>query len=138
MIAETSAFCGALAICVLASSSSSPYRTPDGHAGSQLRQPRHSLICAVNVGSSSGSVPSSTLAMRPMRPRGEDRSSKVRRYVGQTGRQKPHLMHVLTIASDGMSGATKPASTIGVRSGRERRTYQRACRIELRLEQTHE
>ncbi len=62
-----------------AASSPLPYSTPDGHTGSQPRQPRQASRCWATASSPGWKMAAERPRMRTMRPRGESASSAVAR-----------------------------------------------------------
>ena len=89
-----------------AASMSAPYGTPDGHAVSQARQPRHRSRCRITSGDASRR-PSSRPRMRWMRPRGESASVPSSRYVGHADWQRPQCTQVssFSVSTKRIAGA---------------------------------
>lgn len=77
------------AIVARVASRRSPNGTPDGHAVSHARHPRHRSRCVPISASSSGTSPSRSRRMSTRRPRGLSFSSSRFTYVGQACRQNP-------------------------------------------------
>ncbi len=87
-------------------SSRCPYGTPDGHAVSHARQPRHRSMCSRRSGSLGASFPSTSARIRTIRPRGESFSSSRARYVGHACRQNPQCTHASSPACSCASGVS--------------------------------
>jgi hypothetical protein len=85
-----------------------PKGTKEGHAASQARHWRQKLIISSKV-SSTGATPSAMADIAVSLPRGDAPSSPVSRYVGHTGRHRPHCTHEASSESVGASGVTQPA-----------------------------
>ncbi len=83
----------AAAIVARVASSSSPYGTPEGHAVSHARQPRHRSRCVLASGSVMEISPSSIRLINTRRPRGLSFSSSRLTYVGHACKQNPQCTH---------------------------------------------
>src|SRR5216117_4104188 len=89
-----------------------PKPTPDGHTGSQPRQPRQRSRCTTTAGSSGASSPASSARMSSMRPRGLSASSPVARNVGHAWRQKPQWTQESSAANPPRASATASTGTV--------------------------
>src|SRR5438309_6250020 len=94
-----------------------PYGTPDGHAVSHARHPRHWAMCVSTLSLVGSSVPSSNARMRTMRPRGLSFSSSSVRYVGQLCRQNPQCTHASIPACSFDNGLLGSAHSGGTTTG---------------------
>src|SRR5699024_3047622 len=89
--------------CDRDASTSGPYCTPEGQTASHARQLRHWYICSSNSESSKLNRPSATAFIIHNRPRGDDASCPVSRYVGQLGRHMPQWTQSRNRSSSGTS-----------------------------------